>query len=176
MISSGNDYASALFMLAVERDRLKEFSNDLSIVGKVFRENPEYQLLITSPNIPKDERLRIIDSAFNDKVSEHILNFIKVLCEHNKIFSLEECIKDFNALKKQAENSITAHIYTAVPMDKVQVDKLKKALEKKFSKTVIIKSVVDKQMLGGVKIELDDNVIDGSVKRQLHDIKEVISK
>ena len=176
MISSGNDYASALFMLASENDKLKEFSDDLDVVRKVFRENPDYALLITSPNIPKNERLSAIDSAFGNSISEYIVNFIKVLCEHNKILSLEDCIKDFKALKKQAENCVTAHVYTAVPIDKQEEEKIKSALERKLSRSVIIKTFVDESMLGGVKIEFDGKVIDGSVKRQLHDIKEVISK
>lgn len=176
MISSGNDYASALFMLAAESGKLDVFSKDLLVIGGVFRENPDYTLLLSSPSVPKNERMQIIDSAFEGKVDEYLVNFINVLCDHGKVDSLENCIKDFEGLKKAAENCVTARVYTAVPLSDAQKSKIKEKLEKRLGSQVIIKTVIDENILGGVKIELDGKVIDGSIKRQLHDIKEVISK
>ena len=176
MISSGNDYANALFMLAVENQKLEIFSKDLDAIGKAFRENPDYALLLSSPSISKDQRMSVIDTAFAGKVDEYLVNFLKVLCGHNKITSLESCIKDFEGLKKEAENCVTARVYTAVPIDEKQSAGIKEKLEKRLGSRVIIKTIIDEKILGGVKVELDGKVIDGSIKRQLHDIKEVISK
>ncbi|MBO4733929.1 MAG: F0F1 ATP synthase subunit delta [Clostridia bacterium] len=175
MISSSNDYANALFMVAVESDKLEVFANDLATVKKVFDENPNYAALLTSPNIPKSERQEVVDAAFGGKIDGYVLNFIKVLCDHNKIYELDACIRDFKALKKSAENRVTARVYTAVPLSESQERLLKEKLQKKFGVTVKIKPVIDKKMLGGVKVEIDGKVIDGSIKKQLHDIKEVIS-
>lgn len=175
MITSGNDFASAFFMLAVENDRLDEYAEDLDIIGRAFRDNPDFSLLVTSPDIPESERLAVIDAAFGGRVSECSVNFIKVLCAHKKITLLDDCIKDFGALKKIAENRVTAYVYTAIPLTDGQKNAIKEKLQKKLGREVKIKSVVDNTMLGGVKIEVDSKIIDGSVKRQLHDIKEVIS-
>lgn len=175
MISSGNDFAAAYFMLAVESGRLDEYAEDLAAIGRAFSENPDYMLLVTSPDIPASERAQAIDAAFGGKVNEHAVNFIKVLCEHKKINRLSECIKDFNALKKAAENRVTAYVYTAVPLSEEQEKRLKKTLEGKLDRTVKLKTVIDEKMIGGLRIEVDGKVIDGSIKRQLHDIKEVIS-
>ena len=175
MISSSNDYANALFMIAVENDKLEEYMSDLSVIKKVFGDNPDYSALLTSPNIPKSERQAVVDAALGGKVDVNILNFIKVLCDHNKIDTLTECVKDFKALKKAAENRLTARVYTAVPLDESQEQALKEKLEKKFGCAVKIKSVTDKKMLGGAKVEIDGKVIDGSLKRQLKDLREVIT-
>ena len=175
MISSSNDYANALFMIAAEDGKLEDYNRDLSVVKQVFRENPDYALLLTSPNIPKSERQAVVDAAFGGKVDANILNFIKVLCDHNKISTLDDCIKDFNALRKASQNRVTAKVYTAVPITESQEQALKEKLQKKFGYTVKIKTVIDKNMIGGVRVEIDGKIIDGSVKRQLHDIKEVIS-
>lgn len=175
MISSSNDYANALFMIATENGKLEEYGNDLSVVSRVFKDNPDYALLLTSPGIPKPERQATVDAAFGGKVDKNILNFLKVLCDHNKIDSLEDCVKDFKALRKAAQNRITARVYTAVPLEDDQAEALKAKLQKKFGCTVKIKPVIDEKMLGGVRVEIDGKIIDGSVKRQLHDIKEVIS-
>ena len=175
MISSSNDYATALFMLSLENDSLDEYARDLDTVKSVFEENPEYALLLSSPAIKKGERTEIINSAFLGNIDECIISFINLLCDHNRISSLFDCINDFKALKKVAKNCVTAHVYTAVPLTDDQIEKLKTNLQKRFGNQVNIKTIVDKSMIGGIKIEVDGKIIDGSVKTQLHNIKEVIS-
>ena len=174
MISTSNDFAASLFMLAMEENKLDEYQSDLSAVKNAFDENPEYVLLLSSPGIPKHERIAAIDKAFGGKVNEYVLNFLKVLCEHGKVSVIDDCIKIFKNLKKQAENRITARVVSARPLDEEQLERLKESLSKKLGSQIKIKPVIDKSVIGGIKIEFDDKVIDGSVKKQLHDIKEVI--
>lgn len=176
MISSSNDYATALFMLAAEEDKLSKFASDLKDIEKAFDENPDYLLLLSSPAVTQEERTEIIDAAFGETADKDIVNFIKVLCDHGKITELKEAVKDFKALKKSAENRVTAHVYTAVPLSESQEVKLKENLERRLKSTVKIKSVIDKSMLGGIIIKVDGKIIDGSIKEQLQSIKEVISK
>ncbi|MBR5923517.1 MAG: F0F1 ATP synthase subunit delta [Clostridia bacterium] len=175
MISTSNDFAAALFMLAMEEDKLDVILSDLLKVKDAFDDNPDYILLLSSPGIPKRERLAAIDSSFGESLSEYTVNFLKVLCEHGKMTEIGECIKIFRELKKQAENRVTARVRSAVALDDAQTSRLKEILEKKLGSQVKIKQIIDKSMLGGVKIEFEDKIIDGSIQRQLHDIKEVIS-
>ena len=51
MISTSNDYAAALFMLALEEGKLNEFSDDLAVVMHAFAGNPDYTLLLNSPGM-----------------------------------------------------------------------------------------------------------------------------
>lgn len=175
MVSTSNDFAVALFMLATEQNKLKEFHDDLDTVKTVFKENPEYAVLLSSPGVPKKERAALIDTAFGGNVCEDVVSFLKVLCEHNKVTMLFDCIRVFSELKKQAENRVTAKVYSAAPLDEEQMLKLKEQLSKKLGSTVKIKTYIDKTLIGGIKIEFEDRVIDGSIKKRLHDIKEVIS-
>ena len=101
MISSSNDYATALFMLSIENDSLNKFAADLNTVKSVFSENPEYALLLSSPAIKKSERTEIINSAFEGNIDRNIINFISLLCDHNKISSIFDCIKVKPSTKSQ---------------------------------------------------------------------------
>lgn len=175
MMSTSNDFAFALFMLAVEKNKCDEFYDDLITIRTAFNANPEYAVLLSSPGVPKRERTALIDTAFGGRVDEDIVNFLKVLCEHNKVTEVFDCIKVFSELKKQSENQITAHVTSAIPLEEEQISRLKEQLTKKLGSNVRIKTAIDKHIIGGVKIEFEDKIIDGSIKRQLHDIKEVIS-
>lgn len=175
MVSTSNDFAVALFMLAMEKNKLKEFKDDLDTVKSVFSENPDYAVLLSSPGVPKKERVALIDTAFGGSVCEDVVSFLKVLCEHNKVTVLFDCIRVFSELKKQAENRVTAKVYSAAPLDEEQLSRLKEQLTKRLGSTVKIKTQIDKTLIGGIKIEFEDKVIDASIKKRLHDIKEVIS-
>ncbi len=175
MISTSNDFAEALFMLAVEKDCLKEFKSDLDKVKAVFSENPDYSLLLSSPDISNEKRAELIDAAFSSEIDEYIINFLKVLCKYNKIGLLEETVKIFSELKKQAENRVSAKVYSAVPLSDEQIEKLKDKLTAKLGSKVKIKTAIDPDIIGGIKIQFEDKIIDGSIKKQLKDIKEVIT-
>lgn len=176
MIATGNNYAEALFMLAREENSLEVFSESLESVAKAFSENPDYIRFLQSPNIPKRERISALEEAFGGRINGHILSFLQLLCEHGKIADFDECHNEFERLKKWAENTATAKVLSAVELSEVQKASLKAALEKRTGKAVVLETAVDSSLLGGLVVEIDGKLLDGSIKRNLSDIKEVISR
>ena len=84
MTETSKEYASALFELAAEEERLPEVSESLALIHSQFRENPGYADLLASPNIPVSERLAAIDEAFGGAVSEEVISFLKILCRKDR--------------------------------------------------------------------------------------------
>ncbi len=176
MIATGNNYAEALFMLSREENRLEVFSESLERVACAFNENPDYIRFLQSPSIPKAERISALEEAFGGRIDRHILSFLQLLCEHGKIADFDECHEEFERLKKWAENTATAKVLSAVELSELQKASLKAALEKRTGKTVVLETAVDSSLLGGLVVEIDGKLLDGSIKRNLSDIKEVISR
>lgn len=176
MIATGNNYAEALFMLATEENSLEEFSESLESVSNAFSQNPDYIRFLQSPNIPKNERISALGEAFGGRINAHILSFLQLLCEHGKMADFTECRDQFEKLKKWAQNTATATVHSAVELSDSQKSALKEALEKQSGKSVVLQTQVDKSLLGGLVVEMDGKLLDGSIKRNLADIKEVISR
>ena len=86
------------------------------------------------------------------------------------------CIEEFFYLKTMAENKVTATVYYCFPLDDAQKEALQKKLEKTSGKNVDLLFIEDKSLIGGIKVELDDKVFDGSAKRYLQQVKGVISR
>ena len=66
---------------------------------------------------------------------------------------------------------IIAQVKSVIPLSEYQANKLTENLEKKFNKKIILKQEIDKSIIGGLYVVVGDEVIDGSVKSQLQQIK-----
>ncbi len=176
MTATGNNYAEALFMLAREENSIDTFFDGLKTAEDLFKENPEYLQFLSTPSIPKSERTAALASAFEGKINEHILSFLQLLCEHARAESFFECAAEFARLREWASGTAIAVVKTAVELSDAQKQGLIQALQKRTGKTVSLKCVVDATLLGGIVVELDGQLLDGSVKNNLKHAREVISE
>lgn len=173
MIQTDKEYAEALFMLAVQEGKTDEYLSCLDTVEKAIDSNPEYIDFLASPAIPLEERLEAIEDAFCS-FPEYPLSFLKLLCEMGNIRLLPECISEYRRLFMELSNTVCATVYSAVELSKAQKNALCSKLEKQHGKTIDPTYIIDRTLIGGVKIEIEGKTYDGSVKRRLQDIKDVI--
>lgn len=176
MTATGNNYAEALFMLAREENLVDEFYAGLKTVKGVFVQNPEYLQFLSTPSIPKSERTAALATAFEGKIDEHILSFLQLLCEHGKVEQFFDCFAEYERLREWASNTVVATVKTAVELTEAQKQGLIKSLEKRSGKSVALKCVTDGTLLGGVQVEINGEILDGSVKSNLKRAREVISE
>lgn len=175
MTATSNVFADALFMIAKEEDRVDEFLGDLNLVKKVFGEEPDYLQFLSAPSIPMEERISALSEAFSGKVNNHILSFLQLLCEKAEIGGFEEIVKDFSLLCELSKKSITAVVKTAVPLDSIQEQNLINKLQNMYGKKVILEKIIDNSVLGGLTVDIEGTVLDGSIRQNLKQIRDVIS-
>lgn len=176
MNQTGNEYAEALFSLAGERNKIEAIEKDLSLVLSLFAENPEYSVFLSSPGISKEDRLSALNEAFGSFVEEETSAFLAVMCEKGRIKELPEAANLYMDMCRSAKNVAVAKVTSAVALTEEEKSRLKKQLEKKTGKTVRLEFSEDKSLIGGLSVEIDGKIIDGSVKHKLAEIKEVIDR
>lgn len=170
------EYAEALFAVACEENSKDEYAQALESVKNDFEENPEYMEFLLCPGIPMSERLSAIEEAFTGKLPEYIVYFLQLLCEKGRIQWLSDCVKEYNALVDASENVAEAVVTTAVELTQSEKERLKTKLEKMLGRSVEIECVTDPSVMGGVLIETEGRVIDGSLRRRLNEVKDVIGR
>ena len=148
---------------------------DLRTVKEIFDTFPEYIELLHSPAVSKEEKIELIDSAFSDRVNEHIVSFLKLMCENNRIEYLYSCFDVYEKLYNQVKRVIVANVTSAIELNENEKAKIKSKLEKKFGYKVELVCKIDEKIIGGIIIKTEDAILDGSLKRKMHDVKEVIS-
>ena len=176
MTQTSKEFADALFSLAMDGGEEKQVLDGLRMMSDAFRADPDALALLASPAIAKDERLQVLDKAFASSVPEHVLSFAKVLCARGSIRCWFDCVANYESLYNAAQKLSTAYISSAVPLTDAEKDALKAKLEKRLGRTITLECTVDASLLGGMVIQVDGKVIDGSLKRRLHEIKEVMNQ
>ena len=175
MTDIAKEYGTALFMLACEVNEKNGYGEELESVKDTFAEFPEYTELLSSPSIPLGERLELIDRTFSGAVAEHVLSYLKLLCEKGRIQYFSETVEQYKALLDASERVLSVKITSAVELTDAEKQKLVNKLELIEKSKVHAEYSVDATLLGGLIVEVDGKIMDGSLRHRLHDVKEVIN-
>ena len=176
MNNVAQEYGTALFMLASEEDDVETYREGLAVLKKAFLDEPDYMLFISSPSIPLTQRLESIATVFANNLCENLLSFVMLLCEKGRLDCFEDAEKTFEALYDESKRIINIKVKSAVALSDEQKSRLEEKLEQNYKSKVDTEYIVDSTLLGGVIIEADDNVIDGSLRHRMQQIKEVIGR
>lgn len=175
MTQTEREYAQALFKLAVEEKAVGEYVQALKQVKNLLEENPEYTEFLNCPAISLSQRLSCIDEAFGEILPEYALSFVKLLCENGKSRMTLASIDEFLALAMEYENSTYAQIYSVIELNAIQKESICQKLKKITNKSIVPVYIIDKSLIGGIKVEVDGKTIDFSIKHRLGDIKDVMN-
>lgn len=176
MTELSKEYAEALFAVACEENSKREYAAALEKVIGAFKENPEYMDFLVCPSIPAEQRISAVEEAFSGFVPEYVVNFLQLLCEKNRIQLISSCISEYNKLLDASERVSTARVTSAVELTPEEKQRLQKKLEKLSGQSVVMECTVDPSLMGGVVIETEGRIIDGSLRRRLHEVKDVIGR
>ncbi len=176
MTEMSKSYADALFSLALETNTVFETLMKLKEVRDGLKGTEGALDLLASPSIPKDERCAVLEKAFGDVQPEHVLSFVGVLVQHGHIRELDDCVDAYTALHDEHARLSTAYVTSAVELNAEEKALLTAKLGKKLNRTIHLECTVDPSLLGGMVVNVDGKVIDGSLKHKLQEIKEVMTK
>lgn len=171
-----NRYAEALFQLSEDENITKEIYNELHNVVETVKNNKDLDNVLKSPLVGKIEKVKLIESLFNNKINNNLKNFLKILVEKGRISSLKSIELTFKQLLNDKNNIIEGTVISAIPLTDEKVKELEGKLSKKYNKNVTLENKVDQSILGGVLVRLGNTQIDGSVKTRLDNIKDQLSQ
>ena len=169
------EYGTALFALACEENAKHEYASALRTVKELLDESPEYKELISSPAIPLSDRLAVIEQAFSKTVPEHVLSYLQLICEKGRFSCFNESVEQYNALLDASEQISAAKITSAIELTNEEKEKLVSKLESRYHCRISAEYYIDDAMLGGLIVELDGKILDGSLRQRLREVKEVMN-
>ncbi len=167
-------YARALFNVASEDNKLKEYFDEVKSFWDILNTNPDIYRFITLPIYPKRDRGEVLEELLNRvNPSPPVREFIKILFENDRIPNLPYIIDHYQKLLDEKEGIKRGIVFSPFPLDKNIEEKLSKKLAEYLGvKKVILSFSEDKELIGGLRVKIGDLVIDGSLKGQLSILKE----
>ncbi len=107
-------------------------------------------------------------------VCQEMINFLYVIIDKRRESYLMSIANEFKKLFNEHENILEVTAITAVPMDKKVQDRLEIVLGNKMDKRINLRNIVDKDIIGGVLLRIENKIIDGTVKGQLESMRKTI--
>ena len=171
MSKAGDLYGQSLYDLAAEENLTDDILGEMEQVRGIFKENPDYVTLLSEPSVPKKERLQLVDESLGESLTPYHLNFIKILIEKGLLREYSACYKRFRKTYNETHGIADALVTTAVTLSDAQLSALKEKLEKISGKKVLLQQKTDPDILGGVRVDLEGQLFDGSVKGRLSELR-----
>lgn len=164
-------YAEGFLEYASQTIGFKEGLDEIIAVKGVLRDNPDLKGFLENPAMMKGEKEEMVDKAFADGFSQETRNFLKLLLRKGRIGNFRD-IAEYARVKYSHGKEIDAVISASYPLDLDMLESLKAVLENKLRKKLHLYSDLDTDLLGGVKVTVDNIVLDGSVKKRLEDMRD----
>jgi F-type H+-transporting ATPase subunit delta len=167
-------YTKALFELAQESQQEEIISRELEQFYAVYR-NSELQEVLTNPALDADKRnnilLRVTETQ---QLSALTIRFLAILLARDRLKYLPEIVSCYRRLLNEARGRVEAKAVGASPLEPAMVDRLRQVLQGIAGKEVVLQQETDPGLIGGVLVELEGKVYDGSVRTQLENMKQRI--
>jgi len=171
----GRRYAKALILLGKEQGNWEAIGNDLQAFVSVFEGDDLLRRVLCDPVHHRKKQSAILREILKrlgtDTVCSH---FLLLLVEKERIRYLPAIFKIYRQLEDNLAGRLRARVVTARKLGDDQVAAIKKSLEGRFHKSILLEESEDPEILGGIVCKVDGMVFDGSVRTQLEILKENI--
>ena len=165
-------YVKSLLTLAVTQGSLENVHNDMKLLSSTLDSSRDLMLMLKSPVITHDKKQAILHAIFKGKVSDLTMAFIDVLTRKNREPLLVEIAPEFHHAYNIHKGVGRASITTTIAMDAKTRADVEAIVKKLSNKTEVeIEEKIDKDLIGGFVLNVDDKQIDASIKNQLKKLK-----
>jgi F-type H+-transporting ATPase subunit delta len=166
-------YARAVFELATDEGQVAEWGRRLGAVRDLLSD-PKVAAVLTNPTIPVSLRMELISAAPHGRftgLDPEATNLARLLIESNRVAQVRGVVEEFETLADAAAGRVRATVTTAVELAPAERDRVADQLSERLGKEVRITLVVDKRILGGLKLQYGDRLIDASVATKLQQLR-----
>ena len=130
--------------------------------------------LLSTPNLPKEERCQIIDDSFAGRVQPYVLNFMKILTEKGYVRHFGDCCEAYREFYNEDNGILPVKAVTAVALTDDQAARLTAKLNGITGKNVELNNVVDPGCIGGVMLDYDGKRVDDTVRHRLDSVRSLL--
>ncbi len=165
-VTIARPYAEAVFQLGKSGGSFDAWS---ALLARLYAavEDRDVRACAGNPNVRASQITGLLVSVMGDSVSMEAKNFIHLIVANRRLAAVPEILELYEALRREQEGVVEAEIASAFALEDAQLKTLVSDLERRFKRKVEPRVTVDKALIGGVRIAVGDEVIDGSVRGKL---------
>jgi F-type H+-transporting ATPase subunit delta len=169
-------YTKALFQLAREDRQEEQIGREIEEFHATYSAS-ELHKVLTNPALAVDTRKKILTQVIqSQQLSPLTAHFIGLLLERDRLGNLPGIVSSYRRLLNEAKGRVEAKVVSASALESAMVEQLSARLHGISGKDVVLQQDTDPSLLGGLLIELEGKVYDGSIRTQLEKMKQRIAR
>ena len=173
-VSIAKNYAEALLVLADKANDREGWGQLISAFGQAVAEDVVLRRFLEAPQVSATEKNLVLGKALADKAPKTFVRFVQKIVSNRRQMLLPEIAVSYHDLLDAVEGRVHARVTVSREYDAAAREALTAALTKALNKTVVAHVSVDARILGGVVVRVGDTVMDGSVRRRLNKLRDVL--
>jgi len=168
-------YAGALFEVANAKGAVDQAEQELVVIVSALQENPKMMDILNAPSIGTDVKQQQVTTLFEGRLSDIVLNFVRLLVDRRRQGALAAIAQEFTRLADAARGRVKATVESAVPLSDEELQVLKQQLGKN-GQQVDVTTQVNPSLIGGARVRVGDRVLDYSVAGQLDRFRQTLKQ
>jgi F-type H+-transporting ATPase subunit delta len=165
-------YAEALLDVASERNVADEIGQELqAIVRDVYGASPEIESALSSPVVKRTVKAPVIEHAFKDRVNDLVFGFLNVLNAKDRLTLVRHAAAAYRDLLDERAKRVRVSVRSAVPLTDEQTDHIRETINQATGYEPIIAARIEPELLGGMIVQVGDQVFDSSVRNRIEAIR-----
>jgi F-type H+-transporting ATPase subunit delta len=168
----GRVYAEALLAVAEKRGQAEDVGRELrELVSEVYSKDPEIEATLASPVVKRSAKAPVLEHAFKNNVSDPVFNLLNVLNSKDRLSLVRHVAAAYGGLIDERAKRVRVSVRSAVPLTDAQVEQLKQTIGQATGLDPVIQPKVDESLLGGMIVQVGDQVFDSSVRNRIEAIR-----
>ena len=167
-----SSYADALVSVVQAEGDLAAAEDELFAVAQALAGSDELQEALSDRRIPAARRQQIVEDLLGAQATEATVALVSMVVGAGRGSDLVRIIEAAVERSAGLRNKAVAEVRSAVALSDDQQRRLGEALQQATGKDVTVKVIVDPTVMGGVVTRIGDEVIDGSVRTRINQLRE----
>lgn len=170
-------YGDALFEAALEDNELDTVWDEVKEITAILQENEAFIDIMNHPEMTREKELAMIDEVFGGKVSDTMMGFLQVLVKKGRFSEIVSVLEYFDKRAKEYKKIGVVYVTTPTELSDAWKQKIEARLsETSHYETLEMNYQVDESLLGGIRIRIDDRVVDNTIQTKLEEMTRRLSK
>lgn len=169
-------YTKALFQLARDTGEEEAIGRQVDEFFAAYS-GSNLQTVLTNPAFDVASRKRVLIQVGNtQQLSVLTIHFLSLLLERDRLGHLPGIVSCYRRLLNEAKGRVDAKVFSAAALDSALAERVRAQLKAMSGKDVVMQQEVDPSLLGGMMVELEGKIYDGSIRTQLEKMKQRIAR
>jgi F-type H+-transporting ATPase subunit delta len=170
-------YAKALLLIGKEDGNTETYREELGKLVGLLEDQPPLALAVNNPLYNADGRKKLLQTVVQKLgLSEVMASFVMLLFDKRRFGYIAYIDEFYQKLADELKGIARATLVSAAQLSTETVEKIRSTLSAKTGKDILLEVEQDPALIGGIVTRIGDLVWDGSIKTQLHNMRESLKR